>query len=64
MRRDQLTKIKEPFLQKAAEIKAKSEGKEEQISILRKQVLNYERSINSRKEDLEKLGDTWESVDS
>lgn len=64
VRRDQLAKIKEPFLQKAAEIKAKSEGKEEQISILRKQVLNYERSINSRKEDLEKLGDTWESVDS
>ena len=64
VRRDQLAKIKEPFLQKAAEIKAKSEGKEGQISILRKQVLNYERSINSRKEDLEKLGDTWESVDS
>lgn len=64
VRRDQLAKIKEPFLQKAAEIKAKSQGKEEQISILRKQVLNYERSINSRKEDLEKLGDTWESVDS
>ena len=64
VRRDQLAKIKEPFLQKAAEIKAKSEGKEEQISILRKQVLNCERSINSRKEDLEKLGDTWESVDS
>ena len=64
VRRDQLAKIKEPFLQKAVEIKAKSEGKEEQISILRKQVLNYERSINSRKEDLEKLGDTWESVDS
>lgn len=63
VRRDQLAKIKEPFLQKAAEIKAKSQGKEEQISILRKQVLNYERSINSRKEDLEKLGDTWESVD-
>lgn len=63
VRRDRLAKIKEPFLQKAAEIKAKSEGKEEQISILRKQVLNYERSINSRKEDLEKLGDTWESVD-
>ena len=64
VRRDPLAKIKEPFLQKAAEIKAKSEGKEGQISILRKQVLNYERSINSRKEDLEKLGDTWESVDS
>lgn len=64
VRRDQLAKIKEPFLQKAAEIKAKSQGKEEQISILRKQVLNYERSINSRKEDLEKLGDTWESVES
>ena len=64
VRRDQLAKIKEPFLQRAAEIKAKSQGKEEQISILRKQVLNYERSINSRKEDLEKLGDTWESVDS
>ena len=64
VRRDQLAKIKEPFLQKASEIKAKSEGKEEQISILRKQLLNYERSINSRKEDLEKLGDTWESVDS
>lgn len=64
VRRDQLAKIKEPFLQKAAEIKAKSQGKEEQISILRKQVLNYEHSINSRKEDLEKLGDTWEIVDS
>ena len=64
VRRDQLAKIKEPFLQKAAEIKAKSQGKEEQISILRKQVLNYERSINSRKEDLGKLGDTWESVES
>lgn len=63
VRRDQLAKIKEPFLQKAAEIKAKSQGKEEQISILRKQILNYERSINSRKEDLEKLGDTWESVE-
>lgn len=63
VRREELAKIKEPYLAKAAEIKAKSQGKEEQISILRKQVLNYERSINSRKEDLEKLGDTWESVD-
>lgn len=64
VRRDNLAKIKAPFLEKAAEIKARSQGKEEQISLLRKQLLNVERSIASRKEDLGKLGDTWESVDS
>lgn len=63
VRRELLAKTKEPFLNKAAEIKARSQGKDEQISVLRKQVLNLERSIGSRKEDLNKLGDTWESVD-
>lgn len=63
VRREKLAQIKAPFLEKAAEIRARSQGKEEQISILRKQLLNIERSISSRKEDLGKLGDTWESID-